>query len=87
MTLSIEAVLSTLTVAVLASIGAYIGTIRWIAKIDKNKVSHDVCSRHRMNCPCLSDIVELKGMVGYKKGERKDEICIPRCNFYSDFSA
>ena len=42
MTLSIEAVMSTLTVAVLASIGAYIGTIRWIAKNDKNKVSHDV---------------------------------------------
>ena len=71
MTLSIEAVMSTLTVAVLASIGAYIGTIRWIAKIAKNKVSHDVCSRHRMNCPCLSDIVELKGMVGYKKRRKK----------------
>ena len=71
MTLSIEAVMSTLTVAVLASIGAYIGTIRWIAKIDKNKVSHDVCSRHRMNSPCLSDIVELKGMVGYKKRRKK----------------
>ena len=65
MTLSIEAVMSTLTVAVLASIGAYIGTIRWIAKIDKNKVSHEVCSRHRMNCPCLSDIVELKEKMKY----------------------
>ena len=71
MTLSIEAVVTILTVAVPAAVGAYIGTIRWIAKIDKNKVSHEVCSRHRMNCPCLSDIAELKDMVRNRKRRKR----------------
>ena len=60
MTLSIEAVMSTLTVAVLASIGAYIGTIWGHHGAILRRVTYEECSRKRKDCPCFQDIEEIK---------------------------
>lgn len=38
-----------------------------LAALDKESVTHQVCSEHRKNCPCVEDIRELKKKIDKEK--------------------